>query len=652
MERHQEEEIMKELRTTTEQLHGLWNEIGFDEVACNERREMITAHIKDLLKTMWEQENKLKKKLLSSIEDNGQEFYQLNKELGTTLPDPEENLSLLELERYLRHNVKQLQDEVKKRRLRIRDLRQAEQELCERLIEEPSNVVNKPIPSLDDMEDLERRIRTLEQEKINREKTFQHLKSNIAKLMEELEQKANTTFERDILSEVEGLFTLSQQNLKQMKHLNEEYEQRVKDNKNESLELHERIRLLSDRLGLDPSERDQFLATADGHTPSTLAKLRAELSRLQELKQQNMARFINQLRRELETWWEKCYITDEEKNAFLPYLSEVYTEEILEAHDAEVQRLQEYYTENERLFLKIKQRQEVWNKLMELEEKANDPNRLFGNRGCSLLQEEKERKRVRNELPRIEKELEDLVLQWEVEKGKPFLLGEQSVSEYIQNQWEKYKNQKEKEKKDRQNARAKQLNMESRLGTRTPTVKRRIARNDTLRTSKIRRIGEESPGQSTTLTPTNATRRTVLREQNQNTLKNTTVQKFAKKDGTLSSNDISTYSHFSDGIQRRSERENIRSSTVHGANKAPLLVCRPSPRRPPPGLPKTPKTLPRVATRRSPRFSAPRASRHSPRSTTVSRMVSPASSSTFKSPRAGTPRATTPNRWSKLSFLI
>lgn len=46
MERHQEEEIMKELRTTTEQLHGLWNEIGFDEVACNERREMITAHIK------------------------------------------------------------------------------------------------------------------------------------------------------------------------------------------------------------------------------------------------------------------------------------------------------------------------------------------------------------------------------------------------------------------------------------------------------------------------------------------------------------------------------------------------------------------------------------------------------------------------------
>lgn len=40
------------------------------------------------------------------------------------------------------------------------------QELCERLIEEPSNVINKPIPSVDDIEDLERRIRTLEQEKV------------------------------------------------------------------------------------------------------------------------------------------------------------------------------------------------------------------------------------------------------------------------------------------------------------------------------------------------------------------------------------------------------------------------------------------------------------------------------------------------------
>lgn len=32
--------------------------------------------------------------------------------------------------------------------------------------------------------------------------------------------------------------------------------------------------------------------------------------------------------------------------------------------------------------------------MAELGEKASDPTRLFGNRGCALLQEEKERKKL------------------------------------------------------------------------------------------------------------------------------------------------------------------------------------------------------------------------------------------------------------------
>ena len=37
---------------------------------------------------------------------------------------------------------------------------------------------------------------------------------------------------------------------------------------------------------------------------------------------------------------------------------------------------------------------QLWTKVTELEEKGRDAKRLFGNRGCSLLQEERERKRV------------------------------------------------------------------------------------------------------------------------------------------------------------------------------------------------------------------------------------------------------------------
>lgn len=108
-----------------------------------------------------------------------------------------------------------------------------------------------------------------------------------------------------------------------------------------------------------------------------------------------------------------------------------------------------------------------------------------------------------------------------------------------------------------------------------------------------------------------------------------------------------------DGIQRRSERENIRSSVTHGLKKTPLLVSHATPRRPPPGLPKTPKTLPRVATRRSTRLNSTRTNLRSPQNSTALRMtVSPAPSTTLRSPHGGVSRLTTPNRWSKLSFLI
>nr|XP_053631215.1 protein regulator of cytokinesis 1-like isoform X2 [Cherax quadricarinatus] len=608
-----ENELINELRSVNLILREIWTEIGFDQETCVQRQTRIIELVKELLSNVLNGETLLKTKLATSIEENGKEFYHLNKELGTAIPDPDDSLTLLEVERYLRHNVEELLKEVNVRRNKLKELRDIEQ--------------------------------------VNREKTFRHLKSNLSRLLDELELKANSSLELNVLSDVEDLFTLSRSNLHQMKQLNERYEQMVKENERESLHLHNHIRLLYDRLEVDPSERDIFLDTIHGHTPSVLKKLQQEMHRLEELKHQNMARFINKLRRELEVLWDKCYISENERNAFTPYFAG-YTDEVLKAHDNEVQKLQTYYSDNKLIFMKIKQRHEIWNKLVELEEKANDPNRLFGNRGCSLLQEEKERKRVKNELPRVEKELEDLVLAREKKDGQQFLVEGKTISDYIMDQWHQYHEQKEQEKRERQNARSKLLNSESRLGSKPPSVKRRIARNDTLRTSKLRRIGEEqSLGRSTPVTPSRGTR-SVLREHDQNTLKNVSTNLFPKKDGTnLSSGEVSSYSHFSDGIQRRSERENMRSSAVHGTKKTPL-IHHPSPRHPPPGLPKTPKTLPRIAIRRSPRHSGNRSVRRSPKSATVSRLATPSSSSAFRSPHIGGSRRGTPNRWSKLSFLI
>jgi len=46
------------------------------------------------------------------------------------------------------------------------------------------------------------------------------------------------------------------------------------------------------------------------------------------------------------------------------------------------------------IFELAKQRQELWDKMLEMENRASDPNRLFQNRGGQLLLEEKERRNI------------------------------------------------------------------------------------------------------------------------------------------------------------------------------------------------------------------------------------------------------------------
>lgn len=56
---------------------------------------------------------------------------------------------------------------------------------------------------------------------------------------------------------------------------------------------------------------------------------------------------------------------------------------------------------------------------------------------------------VLQELPRVEKELEDLVLAWEVQNGRPFLIGGKTVSDFLLDTWHQYHERKELEKKER-----------------------------------------------------------------------------------------------------------------------------------------------------------------------------------------------------------
>ena len=82
------------------------------------------------------------------------------------------------------------------------------------------------------------------------------------------------------------------------------------------------------------------------------------------------------------------------------------------------------------------------------QKRASDPNRFF-NRGCSLLKEEKQRKKLLKDLPRTEEVLKEEITKWEEQNGKEFLIGGVRFIDYVKNQWEEYTLEKEREKTTR-----------------------------------------------------------------------------------------------------------------------------------------------------------------------------------------------------------
>merc|ERR1712112_727340 len=135
--------------------------------------------------------------------------------------------------------------------------------------------------------------------------------------------------------------------------------------------------------------------------------------------------------------------------------------------------------ENKELFNKVAQRQEVWNKFMELERKAKDPSRLLNARGTSLLVEEKERNKVNKALPRVEQELENLIAEWERLHQTQFLVGGVCLKDFIETQKLDHVQQLEAEKHAREKQKKETLLQETRYGAKPSTPARLKGHNST-----------------------------------------------------------------------------------------------------------------------------------------------------------------------------
>ncbi|XP_063651470.1 protein regulator of cytokinesis 1 isoform X18 [Pan troglodytes] len=367
------------------------------------------------------EEESLKERLIKSISVCQKELNTLCSELHVEPFQEEGETTILQLEKDLRTQVELMRKQKKERKQELKLLQEQDQELCEILCMPHYDIDSASVPSLEELNQFRQHVTTLRDTKL------------------EMQKSQNEAV-------CEGLRT--------------------------------QIRELWDRLQIPEEEREAVATIMSGSKAKVRKALQLEVDRLEELKMQNMKKVIEAIRVELVQYWDQCFYSQEQRQAFAPFCAEDYTESLLQLHDAEIVRLKNYYEVHKELFEGVQKWEETWRLFLEFERKASDPNR-FTNRGGNLLKEEKQRAKLQKMLPKLEEELKARIELWEQEHSKAFMVNGQKFMEYVAEQWEMHRLEKERAKQERQLKNKKQTETEMLYGSapRTPSKRRGLVPN-------------------------------------------------------------------------------------------------------------------------------------------------------------------------------
>ncbi|KAI0300522.1 microtubule associated protein-domain-containing protein [Multifurca ochricompacta] len=198
--------------------------------------------------------------------------------------------------------------------------------------------------------------------------------------------------------------------------------------------MYDQLEGLWRRLGVPDAAMDEFVDAHRGSTEETIHEYEAELERMLELKRERMSAFVENARGEIARLWDELLIGEEGRSDFPPYFDDEHTEELLLLHEDEIRRLKEERRTKSYLLPSVRKYFDICEEEKELENAASDQSRLLG-RGPRdpgrLLREEKMRKRVQKEKPRLEKDLLTSIPAWEAEAGRPFLVHGESMLQIL-----------------------------------------------------------------------------------------------------------------------------------------------------------------------------------------------------------------------------
>ncbi|KAF5115874.1 hypothetical protein DV452_002838 [Geotrichum candidum] len=198
-----------------------------------------------------------------------------------------------------------------------------------------------------------------------------------------------------------------------------------------------KVSMMWDKLSEDKVYVREFQANNRGLSLSVIEAYEAENARLQAEKRQHINLFVNDAREQLKVLWKRHYFSEEEKAAFTPAYADIFTDASLEAHEAEITRLEALLEERRPILRLIEQFHELQEDERQLEVSTQDASRLLQRGGggkrdpTRLLREEKMRKRLAKHKPAVLRELKRGLEEWERQTGQPFLIYGESFNDTL-----------------------------------------------------------------------------------------------------------------------------------------------------------------------------------------------------------------------------
>ncbi|OAD56378.1 Protein regulator of cytokinesis 1 [Eufriesea mexicana] len=414
------QKTLANIRSTLSQLHTIWEEIGFTEEARSVYCEQAFNHIDDLLHDMVSESELKKEMLLVNVRDLMKQIAILTKELGTDIVTAGyEHLPLKEIEQVLRTDLHKLQYCKEQRMEHLKELLVKEKSLCKVLGTQPINIEEK-LPTEEELNSFKLYLEKQENEKIRLETIFNEMRRAIVRMMDDLGILPSSSFEHLVYKNNEN-FVFNNTNMTKLRELRDKLKNEVDTAKEHVEDIKQELIALWKYLDEPEHICQSFINSYVGYSMATINALTIELERCKEKRKQNISKYVSQVRSELVKLWDLCKFSEQQRRQFIHFNSQTYTEDLLTLHELEVKRIQEFYETNKSIYDLLEERDNLWIKMKELLQRANNPDRFY-NRGGQLLMEEKERKTIQKKLPKIEEQLRNLIKEYESVHGEVFTI--------------------------------------------------------------------------------------------------------------------------------------------------------------------------------------------------------------------------------------